>query len=88
MSLWFTTQSFRSFKAVHFLTFCKPRPASSRLTEDSGTAYTQDNGLGMTEYGSDLITSRALYVHKVRVRVLHKPLQLVFPLLFFRPGVK
>lgn len=68
--------------------FCKPRPASSWLTEDSGTAYTQDNGLSMTENGGDLITSRALYVHEIRVRMLHKSLQLVFPLLFFRPGVK
>ena len=71
-----------------FFTFCEPGATTGGLTEHSRTADAENNSLGMTENCGDLVTSGALNIHEVRIGVLHKPLQLVFPLFFFRPGVK
>lgn len=42
----------------------------------------------MAENCGDLVAARALNIHKIRIRVLHKALQLVFPLLLQGSGVE
>ena len=89
----FTSTFYRNFCQILgiwelIITFCEPCPATSGLTKDCGATNAQNNSLCMTENSCDLVASGALDIHEVWVGMLHKPLQLVFPLLIFRPGME
>lgn len=70
------------------LTFREPGPSPRGLAQDGGAADAEDHGLGVREHGGDLVASRALHVHEVRVGVLDQTLQLVLALLIFGLGVQ
>merc|ERR1719461_1305248 len=60
----------------------QPGSSSGGLAEDSRTAGADNNGLGVTKNCCDSVTAWAFDIHEVAVRMLHKSLQLVLPLLF------
>ena len=70
------------------ITFREPGPAPGGLAQDGGASDAENHGLGVREDGGNLVTSRALDVHEVRVWVLDQALQLVLALLNFGLGVQ
>lgn len=56
--------------------------------EHGGASSAQHNGLGVWEHGGDLVASRALQVHEVRVGWLYQPLKLVLASLLSSGGVQ
>ncbi len=75
-------------RAMTLRTFCESRPSAGGLAEHGGASDAEDDRLGVAEDGGDLVASRALDVHEVRVGVLHQPLELVLPLLLLGARVQ
>ena len=69
-------------------TFCKPGPATGRLTQHGGASDAEDDGLGVREHRRDLVAAGALDIHEVGVGVLDEALQLVLSLLLLGSRVQ
>jgi len=62
--------------------------STSRLAENTRACSTKDDSLCVREDSRDGKATRALHIHKVRVRGLHKSLELVAPLFGLSRGVE